>query len=216
MSRYRWEPDAGISGRYRDTRTGRFVPAATVRRELDVYIDASDDAARALTKALRNRELSLADWELAMRREIKRTHLNAIALERGGWSNLRPADFGRVGQIIREQYAYLRRFAQQIADGTQKLDGRAEVRAQLYTSAGRSSWYASHDANMSATVTHHGSIRTKRDSCWQCIDLDGRVFKIGDPAFVEPGRRICNHRCGCYKRYYRETTGGEYETLETA
>ena len=201
MTRYRWEPDAGVSGRYRDTRTGRFVPAATVRRELDTYIDASDDAARALTKALRNRELSLADWELAMRREIKRTHLNAIALERGGWGNMRPADYGRAGQIIREQYAYLRRFAQQIADGTQRLDGRAEVRAQLYTSAGRQSYYASAHANRKPNITHVRSIRHARDSCRSCIELDGRWFTIGDPRYMIPGRRECNARCRCSEEF---------------
>jgi hypothetical protein len=32
---YRWEPTAGVSGRYRDTSTGRYVQGATVRRELD-------------------------------------------------------------------------------------------------------------------------------------------------------------------------------------
>ena len=95
MSRYRFEPSSGVSGRYRDTLTGRFVPAATVRRELDRYLDASDDAARALARALRNREVSLADWELGMRRLIKNTHLNAVALERGGWANMTPADYGR-------------------------------------------------------------------------------------------------------------------------
>ena len=63
MSRYRFEPSSSVSGRYRDTLTGRFVPSATVRRELDRYLDASDDAARALARALRNREVSLADWE---------------------------------------------------------------------------------------------------------------------------------------------------------
>lgn len=213
MSRYRWEPDAGVSGRYRDTRTGRFVPAATVRRELDVYIDASDDAARALTKALRNRELSLADWELAMRREIKRTHLNAIALERGGWSNLRPADFGRAGQIIREQYGYLRRFAQQIADGTQKLDGTLARRAELYTAAGRNSWYRSKAANMTGKVTHQMSVRSARDSCWQCRELDRKVFRIDDASFPLPGRRVCNHNCRCHLAYL--TLGGDGESYET-
>jgi hypothetical protein len=37
---YRWEPNAGVSGRYRDER-GRFVASSTVRRELDRYLDNS-------------------------------------------------------------------------------------------------------------------------------------------------------------------------------
>lgn len=215
MSRYRFEPSSGVSGRYRDTLTGRFVPSATVRRELDRYLDASDDAARVLARALRNREVSLADWELGMRRLIKNTHLNAIALERGGWSNLTPRDYGRAGQIIREQYGYLKQFGLDIASGKQRLDGTLDFRARLYTEAGRNTWYRSHAANMTTAVTHQRSIRGKRDSCWQCMDLDRRVFRIDDPTFPLPGRRVCLHNCGCHLEYL-VTAGDDYKVLEYA
>ena len=50
---YRWEPTAGVSGRYRDER-GRFVASSTVRRELDRYLDTDDpakaDAAARMSK----------------------------------------------------------------------------------------------------------------------------------------------------------------------
>jgi hypothetical protein len=74
------------------------------------YLDTADPA-KALAEALRGRQVSLADWEVGMRRVVKNTHLNAIALERGGWANMTPADYGRAGQIIREQYGYLKGFA---------------------------------------------------------------------------------------------------------
>jgi hypothetical protein len=213
MSRYQWNPSAGVSGRYRDTRTGRFVAGRVVRGELDAYLSASDDVVAALAGQLRDRAISLADWELAMRAEIRRTHLNAIALERGGWANMRPSDFGRAGQIIREQYGYLRGFANDIASGKQRLDGTLGRRAQLYIEAGRNSMYRSKAANMSAKVTHQRSIRTKRDSCWQCIDLDRRVFRINDPSFPLPGRRACMARCGCHVEYLT-LVDDEYQTVE--
>lgn len=213
MSRYQWEPDTGVSGRYRDTRTGRFVNGRVVRAELDIYLTNSDDAAAILAQQLRDRGISLADWELAMRREIKRTHLNAIAMQRGGWANMTPADYGRAGQIIREQYAYLRNFANDISTGKQRLDGTLNVRAKLYTQAGRNTFYRSTAANMSAKVTHQRSIRTKRDSCWQCIDLHLRIFRINDPSFPLPGRRVCMHNCGCHVEYLA-LAGDEYQSVE--
>jgi len=188
---YRWEPTAGASGRYRDTTTGRFVPGKTVRRELDRL-----------------------DWELAMRRHVKNVHLSAIALERGGWANLKPQDYGRAGQIIREQYGYLKRFAGQIASGEQKLDGTLVRRAALYSAAGRNSLYRSKQANLRPEVTHQRSIRTVRDSCWQCIELHGRVFRIGDPSFPLPGRRVCNHQCKCHLEYLSLGDGDEYQVVE--
>lgn len=209
---YRWEPTAGVSGRYRDER-GRFVTSSTVRRELDRYLDTADPA-KALAEALRGRQVSLADWEVGMRRVVKNTHLNAIALERGGWANMTPADYGRAGQIIREQYGYLKGFAADIASGKQRLDGTLGVRAKLYSQAGRNSYYRSKAANMTGKVTHQRSIRSARDSCWQCIELHGRIFRIDDSSFPLPGRRVCNHNCRCHLEYLTLGAEEEYEVVE--
>ena len=211
---YRWEPTAGVSGRYRDER-GRFVASSTVRRELDRYLDNSDPA-KALAEALRGRQVSLADWEVGMRRVVKNTHLNAIALERGGWANMTPADYGRAGQIIREQYGYLKGFAADIASGKQRLDGTLGTRAKLYSQAARTSLYKSKAANMSGGVTHQRSIRSARDSCRQCLDLDRKVFRIDDTSFPLPGQRICRANCQCHLEYLRLGDSGEYEALEVA
>ena len=213
MPRYRWEPTAGVSGRYRDTKTGRFLANKAVRADLDAFIGVSDDAVATLADALRSRTISLADWELAMRKEIKKAHLNAIALERGGWANMRPSDYGRAGQIIREQYGYLKGFANDIASGKQRLDGTLRARAKLYTQAARNTLYRSKAANMSDKVTHQRSIRSARDSCWQCIELDRKVFAINDSSFPLPGRRVCNHNCGCHLEYL-SMVDGEYVSLE--
>ena len=209
---YRWEPNAGASGRYRDER-GRFVASSTVRRELDRYLDNSDPA-KALAEALRGRQVSLADWEVGMRRVVKNTHLNAIALERGGWANMTPADYGRAGQIIREQYGYLRGFANDIASGKQRLDGTLGVRAKLYSQAARTSLYKSKAANMSLEVTHVRTRRSARDSCRQCLDLDGKVFRINDPSFPLPGQRICRANCQCHLEYLSMGEGDEYQVEE--
>ena len=203
---YRWEPTAGVSGRYRDER-GRFVASSTVRRELDRYLDTADPA-KALAEALRGRQLSLADWEVAFRRHIKNTHLNAIALERGGWANMTPADYGRAGQIIREQYGYLRGFAADIASGKQRLDGTLGVRAKLYTQAGRESFYRSKQANLAPGIDMVRSIKHARDSCRECEYLNGKWFRVGDPEYKLPGQRQCNKNCRCSEEYGRQTADG--------
>ena len=210
---YRWEPNAGVSGRYRDER-GRFVASSTVRRELDRYLDTADPA-KALAEALRGRQVSLADWEVGMRRVVKNTHLNAIALERGGWANLTPSDFGRVGQIVREQYGYLKGFAADIASGKQRLDGTLGVRAKLYTQAGRESFYRSKQANLAPGIDMVRSIKHARDSCRECEYLNGKWFRVGDPEYKLPGQRICTKNCRCSEEYGRMTADG-VEAAETA
>ena len=69
---------------------------------------------------------------------------------------------------------------------------------------------------MSGKVTHQMSVRSARDSCWQCRDLDRKVFRIDDTSFVLPGRRVCNHNCQCHIAYLTLGSDGEsYETVET-
>lgn len=197
MSRYRWESAAGAAGRYRDTATGRFVSGSVVRGELDRYLSSSEGASKALAQGLRNRELSLADFELGMRREIKRAHLTAIATERGGWANMTQADYGRAGQTIREQYGFLRGFANEIGDGRQRLDGTLDRRARMYTDAARTTFYKSKHANRGASIEWVRSIRNARDSCQGCIDLNGVWYRVGDAAYLLPGQRTCLTSCLC-------------------
>lgn len=211
---YRWDPNAGPAGRYRDAATGRFISHAAVRSQLDHYLDTADPA-KALATGLRDKSLSLADWELAMRQHVKTVHLNAIALERGGWANMRPSDYGRAGQIIREQYGYLKNFANDIATGKQRLDGTFPRRAQLYTQAARTSFYKSKHANRQEGIDMVRSRRHARDSCRECIDLDGKWFRIGDPAYKLPGQRICLSNCRCSEELGRMTPDGrEIEPVE--
>lgn len=172
---YRWEPNAGASGRYRDER-GRFVASSTVRRELDRDRTTATRRVRWPGAARAGGGSWRISGDRGMRRVVKNTHLNAIALERGGYANLTHSDYGRAGQIIREQYGYLKGFAADIASGKQKLDGTLAARARLYSQAGRNSYYRSKAANMSDRVTHQRSIRGKWHSCWQCIELNGKVF----------------------------------------
>ena len=210
---YRWEPSAGVSGRYRDER-GRFVASSTVRRELDRYLD-TDDPAKALAEALRGRSLSLADAEIAFRRMIKNVHINAAVMARGGYSNMTPRDWGLVGQRVRYNYGKARDMFVQIADGKQRLDGTLTQRMRMYPDAARNTFYRSKRANLRSDVTHVRSIRHARDSCIECVQLDQKVFAIGDPAYKMPGQRICLTRCRCSEEYLT-LDGEDYLVLEAA
>ena len=202
MPSYRWEPGTGATGRYRDLATGRFVPQTVVRAELDAYLAASREPVAALQDALRSGAINIADWQTAMRAEIKTAHLNAIAESVGGYQNMTPSDYGRAGQIIREQYSYLRDFADEIASGKQKLDGTLTRRANMYIDAGRESYYKSINAKVRAGgITHIASKLNPADHCIECVALNGRWYEINSPAYNPPGNRICMKNCKCSEVY---------------
>lgn len=190
---YRWNEAAR---RYLDAR-GRFVPAVAVRDALDASIDESAGRMRDLSQALREGRVSLADWQLGMAREIRASQLAATALARGGWAQMRPADNGWAGQRIRTQYEYLRRFAEQIERGEQRLDGAFLQRAEQYIKAARTTHEEARrrEARRAGDVEER-SIRHAQDSCEQCIAEAARGWvPIGE--LVPVGQRACRANCRC-------------------
>lgn len=136
---YRWD---AASGRYRDLQTGRFIPGAVVREAVDRVCDLAAERLAGLSQRLLDGSISLADWQQQAMQLVKATHLAAGVAAHGGRAQMAPADYGAIGRRLRDEYAYLRGFAQEIADGRQPLDGRLVARARLYGQAARSNYEA--------------------------------------------------------------------------
>lgn len=201
--RFRYE---ARNDRYRDTKTGRYLPRRAVREAVDGALDRGALDARGLADALRTRKLSIGDWELSMRRLIKNGHLAAAAAARGGWGRLSPADYGRVGQAVRGQYEYLRNFAREIEAGL-PLDGRFASRSTLYAEAARNHYHA-HERAQAATrgFDEERNVLHVAEHCDGCLEQDARGWvAIGE--LVPVGQRTCMARCKCSIEYRNSQTG---------
>ena len=199
--RYGWQPGKGAAGRYRDRATGRFVSELTVRSDLDKYIDAKNAKLDSLTMQLRNREISLADWQTQMRNELRTAHTNAAMVAKGGRDQMTNADWGRTGRELRTQYEYLDKWAADIASGKAPLDGRANVRAQLYGDASRSTY----EQNRRATAATNGNQLERRilhaaESCADCMQYAALGWQpIGTLPRI--GQSQCRTNCKCTFEY---------------
>ena len=216
LSRVQWatvQTRTGPQHRYRDTATGRYISARQVQADVTRMADtAGRDAARQLMEALRDRRISLADWQMGMARAVKNVNYAAVAAASGGVNNMTAVERGRAGHIIREQYKYLRGFAKDIESGKQPLDGRAIRRAEMYMDAARGSFaeqkragFAGRHAGAVVMVRSH---RHKRDSCRSCVGLDGKWFTMNSPEYIPVGRRECNVNCGCTEELGTLTADG--------
>lgn len=103
--------------RWRNSLNGQFVSNESVVAEMRRHQEATFTQLESLTNRLYNREISLAQWQLGTAAELKDAHLAQALFGAGGRQNMDFSKWGRVGQTLREQYAYLNRFAQDIADG---------------------------------------------------------------------------------------------------
>ena len=200
---YEWSPG---SQRYVNAVTKRFVARTQVRQALDITLDRSRNEVARLSRELVNGRINLADWQRATAREIKNMHMASAALAKGGWAQMTPQDTGRVGRIIRDEYAYLANFAQQIKSGQQKLDGSLVTRANLYAQAPRGTYHAIEQRGMMEQgKTECRNVLGPADHCEganSCIEQTAKGWvPIGGGAMVPIGSRLCLSNCRCRLEY---------------
>lgn len=189
---YRWNE---VAGRY-IAPNGQFVSFETIRRYLDVTLDTSEQKVLSLARSLQSGKITLQEWQLGMRDTLKSIHLASSALAKGGWAQMSQADYGRVGFRLKEQYAYLEKFAKQIENGY-LLDGRFLNRVQLYAQSGRLTYHMVQRSEMLLRgMTEEQNILGAADHCSECVSETARGWvPIGDLVLV--GQRICMTNCRC-------------------
>lgn len=206
--RYLFDPRLGKTGRYVNAATGRLVSWNDVRGAMERRISGSRQRVNQIGRSLAVGDISLADWQTQMRDELKIIHTMAGAIGKGGWQNMTQADWGAVGQISREQYGYLQRFAIDIETGRQPItrpdgtpNGQFLRRADMYSQAGRGTQaqIERRTANQSG-ATEERRVRVASDSCETCISEAakgwqplGTLRRIGDT--------VCKTNDRCYFEY---------------
>lgn len=131
-SPWRWNPS---SKRYHHSETGQFLGHEQLIQLRDKFLDARKARARELAAELAAGDRTLLQWERAMREEIRTVYTAQAMLGRGGRKQMTPADWGSVGQSVRQQYTYLRSFAEEVAGGTLS-EAQIGARSALYVESG--------------------------------------------------------------------------------
>lgn len=190
--------------RFRD-HFGRFVKRTEVRKGLDRYVDKLQEEAGNLTVRLQEGEISLERWQRGMADMIKRGHTAATMIARGGREQVRRADWGRTGVILKRQYQYLQGFANELEAGL-PITGRVINRAKMYAVA--------------PTATYENMLR--QDDIAAGFDVERRILHSVNPckscvryrdmgwqrAGKLPGigqRCQCKSRCRCTFERHRSS-----------
>ena len=195
---FQWDP---VIARFRDADTGRYISRDAVRQAVDLLILKAQDRIRIASNELRSGNISIGEWQSIMRDQIKNTHLATEALLRGGWAQMTQADFGRVGQRVREQYDYLANFTQELLDGIVVTDGRFMSRAGMYPASARTGYHEEETLQLQQLgYTEERNVLRPAEHCDVCVEqtaLDwvpiGSLIPIGD--------RTCLSNDKCFKQY---------------
>lgn len=177
--------------------TGQTVPSAEVLATIDAYGSEANATLEGLTRQLYAGEISLSDWQRAVAEELKDAHLNVSMLARGGADNMGSAEYGRVGGTLKDEYRWLDRFANQIADG-EVSEAQAQARIQQYGNATKQSYYREFDratppGEVLDWVLHPG------ENCPDCVEMaNNSPYQPGElRIYPGSGHTRCRGRCKC-------------------
>jgi hypothetical protein len=197
-SPYYW--DARVL-RYRDS-AGRFVRRTTVNEAFnEALIKAASDI-RGVGDQLQGAQTTLRAFQLEVEQNIKNVHIGSAVLARGGWEQMTPADWGKVGNIIKQELQYFRRFVGQLGDGL-PINGRFFQRLEAYITAGRETFMVfDREEHRRNGYDEESNQLAVAEHCSECDELASRGWvPIGTLKPV--GQRICLHRCRCRIVYRR-------------
>lgn len=193
QSLYTW--DTG-QRQFRD-KFGRFVPRLEVRASLDRYLDTLQEEIEQVTQELVNQERSIGSWQAKMEGIIKRSHTAAASIAKGGWKQATSRDWARVGNVVKEQYAYLSRFARQLEDG-RPMSGQTIARAKMYGLAATGTYETFlREDDIANGFDEERRLLHSAESCPQCIEYARRGWQPSGqlPNIGEASQ--CLTRCRC-------------------
>ncbi len=97
---------------------------------------------RDLANDLASGRITVGDWQVSMREELRNLHaLELIAAAGGNRSDVAPDDWLRLGNVLKQQYGYLEAFAREIVDGNLSA-AQIGARAELYTRPAKAAYWA--------------------------------------------------------------------------
>lgn len=204
-------PDVGVAdtplefgwnagaGRYVDLQTGRFVSREFVQAALEARFGEARATVQAYTEVLIAGETDIAGWQEAVMVELRRAHTQAAALGRGGWAQMTPADWGRTGSTLKQEYQFLADFAAEI-----NTLSEAQIRARINQYADhlqQSFWAGMTSAQGEAGLTEERRVLTPAEHCDDCRAYAEMGWQpLG--SLPEPGvGSVCGAKCRCEKEY---------------
>lgn len=200
-SSWRYDP---ISGRYRGA-NGRFLSQRAVEALVDGRINKLGAELRRFTRMLSAGDITLDKWQSMVREAIKTAHIQAAVIGYGGIDKMGSVEYGRIGQRLRAEYAYLQGFASDLL-GARVSVAMADRRIQLYAQSVRSSYWEG--TAIRSEKQGYSMMRrildTQAKHCENCLNYAARgIVSIGSVPL--PGQRCaCQANCKCTVKYYRQ------------
>lgn len=200
------------SGRYRDQRTGTFVPERKVYDAMEDRIRDGRNRLRQTIDLVYNKSITVENGRSIIISELRKMHVQMGVLGAGGRKSINSDRayarqvYGRVGVLLREEYKYLDRLFQDV--GTMSR-AQALSRISMYADKVWTSYHiGEQQAKIRAGFTKKRRIaKDDKGTCEECSHY-AEISKEGVPITDNqrcplPGERSrCRGRCRCEVEYF--------------
>ena len=198
-----WSYDRN-TGRYRNEK-GKFLSQKAVEALVDGRINKLDTMLKRFTNMLADGSITIDQWQGSVREALKAAHIQAAIVGHGGRDGMGTAEYGRVGQRLRQEYAYLQGFARDLLE--QRVSRpMAIARIGLYASSVRASYWEGNSIRkeQEGYSLMRRILDPQAQHCQDCLDYAARgLVPIGSVPL--PGQRCaCRARCRCKVEYKRQ------------
>lgn len=196
--------------RYQNKDTGRIVPFAEVYDYLDQSLRGQEGIADTLATLVHDGNVSPDDWMMVMREEIKGEYLRQYMLGKGGYDAMTSKDWGKVGAMLKTQYAFLVGFATAIAT-TELTQAYIRARSNMYFSGARQAFETAKAevAKVWGAEEERWIVMPGIENCPDCLDFAAEGWQhLGYFPMPGAGDTVCLTNCHCRKEYRKSEKDG--------
>jgi len=223
MTDWRWNETAH---RYQDAVTGRFISHTYALSLIQESIRQSIVATDTLAGYVSAGQIAIPDWVQLMRTEVKNEYIRQYLAGIGGRSQMTQSDWGRVGNMLREQYKFLNRFA---ADLPNLSEAQIRMRAGMYSESAGQAYEMAHAkvAKGWGADTAAWFVNPALENCSVCLERQqmgprpigprgGFMSTVDGEVFPKDCTAPCLVRDGCSIEFTNSKTGQVYEEGEVS
>jgi hypothetical protein len=187
-------------GQY-ETADGQVVPAERVVAAVERRQEDGAQLVNRLAGELAAGSITAREWQDMFAVELRRMHSQSFAAGRGGWDAVTIADRAIIEARLRDEYAFLRELADEVARGN-ITNAELVRRMNIYVGDVKSSyWDGRTKGQESAGQREEMRVLGATDRhCSDCVSYAGHWEPIG--SLPEPGDQCqCIGNCLCTKTY---------------
>jgi hypothetical protein len=188
--------------RYRYKDSGKFLSKTAMESLTQKAVTQVEKDLKVINQLLIDRKIGVGAWEEQTRNGLRKLHTYQYFLGVGGEGNFTPSDRGVLNNKLKQEWGYLRKFAEKIVDGMS--DAQFLYNANLYVNNTNNTYQlAAYKSHSRSGYQWERRIRTKTESCQECLYYELLGWRtIGN--LPNPGQDCsCRANCGCFKEFSR-------------